>query len=182
MSPGQAPINGNLHRPDLSHMRVTNGHSGSSVPAMSKAWPVAEFQAYLRACMGAAGISDFAELSRRTGVGQWQFSTWKQGKNQPSAASLRRIAPALDVPAIKLFLAAGVNDADELDLSDQPDLTVLPAEIKDFIALYLDERLTDDQRRYARQTVAYIASGLRAELAKSRDSGQVKPSGRRRAG
>jgi len=145
---------------------------------MSKAWPVAEFQEYLRACMDAAGIPDFAELSRRTGVGQWQFSTWKQGKNQPSAASLRRIAPALNISPLKLFLAAGVNDAEELDLSGQPDLTVLPAEILDFITLYLDGGLSADQQRYARQTVAYIASGLRAELAKS----QVKPSGRRRAG
>ena len=178
MFPGQERRNGNLHSGNLSHMRVTSGQTGSSLPTMSKAWPVAEFQEYLRACMDAAGIPDFAELSRRTGVGQWQFSTWKQGKNQPSAASLRRIAPALNISPLKLFLAAGVNDAEELDLSGQPDLTVLPAEILDFITLYLDGGLSADQQRYARQTVAYIASGLRAELAKS----QVKPSGRRRAG
>lgn len=162
----------------LSHMRVTSGQSGSSLSRMPRAWPVAEFQEYLRACMDAEGIPDFAELSRRSGVGQWQFSTWKQGRNQPSAASLRRLAPALNVSPLKLFLAAGVNDAEELDLSGQIDLTVLPDEIKDFIALYLDVRLTEDQRRYARQTVAYIAAGLRAELAKS----ELKPPGRRRAG
>lgn len=178
MSPGQALANGKLQPADLSHMRVTTGQTGSSLPVMPKAWPVAEFQAYLRACMDAAGIEDFAELSRRTGVGQWQFSTWKQGKNQPSAASLRRIAPALGVTPLKLFLAAGVNDAEELDLSGQVDLTVLPQEIRDFIALYLDERLTDDQRRYARRAAAHLTAGLRAEMAKS----QVKPSSRRRAG
>lgn len=176
MFAGEEAGNGNLHPSNLSHMRVTSGQKGSSVPSMPKAWPVVEFQEYLRALMDAAGIADFAELHRRTGVGQWQFSTWKQGKNQPSAASLRRIAPALNVSPLKLFLAAGVNDAEELDLSGQPDLTVLPDEIRDLIALYLDERISEDQRRYARQAVAYIASGLRAEMAKS----EVKPSRRRR--
>ena len=179
MFAGQRPENGNLQAGKLSHMRVTLGQNVSSLPAMAKAWPVAEFQEYLRACMDAAGIPDFAELSRRSGVGQWQFSTWKQGKNQPSAASLRRLAPTLNVSPVKLYLAAGVNDAEELDLSGQVDLTVLPAELREFIALYLDQRLTEDQRAYARRAVAHLTAGLRAELAAMP---VARPSGRRRAG
>jgi len=128
--------------------------------------------------MTAAHIPDFAELSRLTGVSQTQLSNWRRGLAQPSKESLKRISPALGVQPVRLYLAAGVNDAEELDISDQVDFTVLPAEIRDFIDLYLDERLSEDQRRYARQTVAYIASGIRAELAKS----PIKPSGRRRAG
>jgi transcriptional regulator with XRE-family HTH domain len=143
-------------------------------------WPYREFGAYLRRLMDEARprIPDFAELSRLTGINQSLFSRWRSGAVQPGTDSLRKVAAVLDVPAVKLFLASGLTDAEELNLSGQVDLTVLPAEIRDFIALYLDERLTEDQRRYARQTVAYIASGIRAELAKS----QVKPSGRRRAG
>lgn len=127
--------------------------------------------------MTAAHISDYAELSRRSGVSETQLSNWRRGLAQPSRESLKRIAPVLAVQPVKLYLAAAINDVEELDLTGQVDLTVLPEEIRDFIALYLDPRLTDDQRRYARQTVAYIASGLRAELVKS----QVKPPGRRRA-
>lgn len=158
-------------------MRVTGGQNGSSIPTMPKAWPVAEFQDYLRALMAAAGVADFAELSRRTGVGQWQFSTWKQGRNQPSAASLRRLAPALNVSPIKLFLAAGVNDAEELDLSAQPDLTVLPTEIGDLIALYEDPKTSDEQRSFLRRSLAALVAGVRAEVA----APPARPSGRRRA-
>lgn len=143
-------------------------------------WPYEEFREYLRRLMDEARprIPDFAELGRLTGINQSLFSRWRSGAAQPGTESLRKVAGVLGVPPVKLFLAAGLTDAQELDLSGQVDLTVLPAEITQFIALYLDERLTEDQRRYARQTVAYIAAGLRAELAKS----QVKPSGRRRAG
>jgi len=145
---------------------------------MPKAWPVAEFQEYLRALMDAAGIVDFAELSRRSNVGQWQLSTWKQGKNQPSAASLRRLAPALNVSPIKLFLAAGIHDAQELDLTDQPDLTVLPSEFLELVDLYHDARLSDEQRTFLRRSLANLVAGLRAEVA----TAPVRPSGRRRAG
>jgi transcriptional regulator with XRE-family HTH domain len=141
---------------------------------MPRAWPVAEFQDYLRALMQAAGISDFAELSRRTGVGQWQFSTWKQGKNQPSPASLRRIAPALNVAPVKLFLAAGITDTAELSLSREPDLTVLPAELSELIGLW--PKFSADQEAYARRMLSHLVAGLRAEMAKP----QVKPTGRRR--
>lgn len=157
---------------------MTTGQSCHTFFRVAPSWPVDEFRDYLRLLMTAAHIPDFAELSRLTGVSQTQLSNWRRGLAKPSRESLKRIAPSLGVPPVKLYLAAGVTDAEELDLSGQVDLTVLPAEIRDFITLYLDDRLTDDQRRYARQTVAYITSGLRAELAKS----QVKPSGRRRAG
>lgn len=160
---------------DLSHVRVTVGAKRSNVPPVAKTWPVAEFQEYLRALMDAAGIVDFAELSRRSGVGQWQFSTWKQGKNQPSVTNLRRIAPVLGVPLVKLQLAAGLAAEDELDLSDQVDLTVLPAELRDFIDLYLGG-LTDEQQQYARRALTHLSVGLRAELAKVDN----RPQGRRR--
>lgn len=149
-----------------------------TVFGVTPSWPVEEFREYLRTVMTVAQVPDFAELSRLSGVSQTQFSNWRRGLSQPSRDSLRKVATALGVPPVKLYLAAGLNDAEELDLSGQVDMTVLPPEIQEFIAMYLDARLTDEQRRYARRVIADVTSGLRAELARS----QVKPSGRRRAG
>lgn len=148
----------------LSRMRVTADGKASTLSPMSTAWPVEEFQEYLRALMDEARIANFGELSRLTGVSENQFSRWKLGKSQPSAANLRRIAPALDVAPVALFIAAGLNDPAELDL-DQPDLTVVPAEIRDLISLYGDDRLKDEQRSFIRQSIANLTAGLRAHLA-----------------
>lgn len=138
---------------------------------MPKTWPVAEFQDYLRACMRAAGISGEAELAELSGVSQNQFSTWRLGRNQPTMANLRRVAPVLGVPAAKLFLAAGLMDEGELDVaSGMIDPGTLPVELRELIDMYL-HHLTDEQRSYTRRTVAYLTAGLRDEVARS----QVKP-------
>lgn len=150
----------------------------STVLLMSGGWPHQEFGDYLRALMTAAGIADFAELSRLTGLNQSLFSNWRRGLAKPSHASLRKVAPALDVSPVALYMAAGLATTDEMDLSRHVDLTVLPKEIREFVDLYLDARLSDEQRSYARRAVAHLTAGLRAEMARS----QVKPSGRRRAG
>lgn len=125
-------------------------------------------------------IPDYAELSRLSGVNQSLFSRWRSGLVQPGVESLRKVATVVGVPPVKLYLAAGLTDAAELGLTGPVDFTVLPAEIRELIALYLDERLSEDQRTYVRRTASIVTSGLRAELAKQDDSGQVRPSGRRR--
>lgn len=134
---------------------------------MAPTWPYQEFGEYLRAVMAAAQVPDFAELSRRSGVSQTQFSNWRRGLAQPSQDSLKKVASVLGIQPVKLYLAAGINDAAELDLSGQVDLTVLPGEIRDFLDLYLDARLSDEQRSYARRAVAHLTAGLRAEVARS---------------
>ncbi len=126
--------------------------------------------------MTEAGIPDFAELSRLSGVSQTQFSNWRRGLSQPSRESLKRIAGHLKVSPVKLFIGAGIDNAGELGLTGELDLRVVPGEIRALIELHEDPRLSDEQRSFLRRSVANLVAGLRAELA------AVKPSGRRRAG
>lgn len=147
---------------------------------MPKEWPHEDFREYVAALMREQGIADYAELSRRSGVGQWQLSQWNRGLAQPSMKSLRRLAPALGVSPVKLFIAAGLHDSAELELGDEPDLRVGPAEFQDLAELWDDPRLTDEQRSFVRRSVATLAAGLRAELPNSGATRKDRPSGGRR--
>lgn len=141
-------------------------------------WPYREFMEYLRVLMDAARIADDVQLYQRADVAQSVFSRWKRGESQPSRANLRKLAAVLDVPAAKLFAAAGLMGADELDVTaGMIDPATLPAELRDLIDLYLSH-LNDDQRSYARRAVAHLTAGLRDEVARAQD----KPIKRRRAG
>lgn len=160
----------------LSRGRVTDGSESPTLPRMSsKVWPVAEFQEYIRQLMKEAGFTSYTQLSRATGVGENQFSTWKLGYSQPTQASLRRIAPALGVQPLALFIAAGLTDPDELGI-DEPDLTVIPNEIRDLMEPYSDKRITDEQQSFIRRSVAALTIGLRAQL----DGDRGRSTGRRR--
>lgn len=139
----------------------------SSVLLMTGQWPHQEFREYLRALMNNAGIADYAELSRLTGLNQSLFSNWRKGQTQPSQQSLRKIAPTLGVSPAKLYIAAGLSGAEELDLSSQPDLRVIPREFQDLIELY--DGLSADQQSYARRSVAHLVAGLRAEIGTSKN-------------
>lgn len=145
-----------------------------------KSWPVEEFQAYLLACMERAGIADYAVLSRMTGVSQTQLSNWRYGKSQPSQPSLKKIAPALGVAPVNLYIAAGVNDSEELELSSRPDLRVGPREFQDLAELWDDPRLTDEQRSFVRRSVGTLVAGLSSELPKRDGTAKNHPSGGRR--
>jgi transcriptional regulator with XRE-family HTH domain len=141
-------------------------------------WPYREFMEYLRALMNAAGIADDVQLYQQADVAQSVFSRWKRGESQPGRANLRKLAAVLNVPAAKLFAAAGLMGADELDVTTgMIDPATIPAELRELIDLYLT-RLTDEQRTYVRRVVADVSAGLRAELA----APPARPSGRRRAG
>lgn len=130
---------------------------------MAATWPVEEFREYLRVLMDQAGIPDYAELHRRTGVSQTQFSHWRKGNAQPSADSLRRIAPALGVAPAALFLAAGLNLADEIEPRES-DLAVLPREIRDLLDLWANDDLTGQQRDDLRRSIGIVVAGVRAGL------------------
>jgi len=112
----------------LSRARVTDRLAAPNLFGVPISWPAEEFREYLRALMDRAGIADYAELSRRSGVSQTQFSHWRRGNAQPSRESLAKIAPVLGAPTVNLWLAAGLAGVDQLNLSDTPDLRVLPAE------------------------------------------------------
>lgn len=167
-------------RSPLSSQRVTRDSRRPYASRVPKVWPVDEFREYLRALMDERRIPDYAELSRLSGVNQWQFSQWNRGLAQPSVKSLRKVAPILGVQPVALFIAAGLNDAEELELTQGPDLKVGPAEFRDLAELWDDPRLTDDQRSFIRSAVANLVAGLRAGLVNSPAAEQNSPSGRRR--
>lgn len=130
-------------------------------------WPVEEFNAYLRALMTAAGIADYAELSRVTKVNQTQFSNWRHGKTQPGRANLKRIAPHLGVPPVLLYLQAGLDETDDLDLAEAPDVTVWPAEFRELREIY--ERFAAAGRGdEVLDAIATLALGLDARIGKAR--------------
>lgn len=161
----------------LSRWGVTDDRVPSNLSHMGKAWPVAEFREYLRALMDAAGIANYAELSRLTGVSQNQFSNWHRGLAQPSRDSLAKIAPALNTPPVNLWIAAGLAGPEELNLDALPDMRVLPQEFRDLIVLYEDSRTNDGVRAFLRRSVAALVAGVKAEATK-----QGRPTSRRRTG
>lgn len=164
----------------LSYQRVTEPVRRPYSPRVAKEWPVEEFREYLAALMKEKGISDYAELSRITAVGQWQFSQWNRGLAQPSQNSLRKVARGLDVAPVKLFLVAGHYEHQELELGHEPDLRVGPAEFVALAELW-EEDLTAEQRSFIRQSISTLVAGLRAGLPKSSRPPKDRPSGGRRS-
>jgi transcriptional regulator with XRE-family HTH domain len=148
---------------------------------VSKPWPVEDFNQYLEALMAAKKIADRAELSRVAGIDQTQLSNWRHGKTSPSRQSLRKIAQALTVPPVNLYVAAGIDSPEDLDLSGAPDLTVLPTELRDLVDLYGSERLTEEDRTYLRRHVGLLVTGLLSDLAERPAPSTVKARRQRRS-
>lgn len=131
---------------------------------VSKSWPVEEFNAYLRALMDAAGIENYAELSRLSGVSQNQFSNWRRGLAQPSRETLRRIVEPLGLKSpVTLYLAAGLEEQEHLELEAVPDFTVLPKPFQDLRAVY-EELKRVGQEDMVLSSIRVLVDGLRAQV------------------
>jgi transcriptional regulator with XRE-family HTH domain len=164
-------------RAPLARVRVTRTRESPTVDCVPATWPIEEFNAYLRALMDRAQIADYAELSRLTGVSQTQFSNWRRGLTQPGRRSLKRIAPALGLKgAVTLYLAAGLDEQEDLELAAAPDFTVLPKPFQDLLEVY-EELRTLGQEEVAISSIRVVVAGLRAQLP---DTRKGQPSGQRR--
>lgn len=161
----------------LARPRVTSIRAGHSLDCVPETWPHEQFAVYLRALMDAAGIADYAELSRLTGVNQSQFSNWRRGRSQPSASTLNRIAPVLGQPPVKLYVMAGLNVEEDFDLSQEPDFTALPRPFHDLREIYEQAAATGEGDRVL-EAILLLVAGLKAQLTPK--SG--RPTGRRRTG
>lgn len=134
--------------------------------------------------MDSAGIPDYAELSRLTGVNQTQFSLWRRGKTQPSRPNLKRIYRPLGLRSpVTLYVAAGLDAEEDLELDAGMDLTVLPKPFHDLREVY--ERLNDLGRGAdALRSISVLVAGLKAEIAEVEAIDKRRrdqPSGRRKA-
>jgi transcriptional regulator with XRE-family HTH domain len=168
----------------LPRERVTGPGRRPRLSLVSKSWPVDDFREYLKALMRNAGIADYAELSRLTGVSQNQFSNWRRGLAQPSRENLKKIAPTLGVAPVLLFIAAGLDQHEDFDLTPQPDFSALPKPFHDLREVY--ERLNDLGRGpEALRSISVLVAGLKAEVAElesiDKRRRRDQPSGRRRA-
>lgn len=111
------------------------------------------------------GIATDAELARLADIPSSVLSRWKSGQMQPSRDNLRKLAVPLKVAPVLLWVSAALAHPDEMDLTGQVDLTVLPAELADLIALYRDERFTDEDRAYTRRSITGLIAAVRADIA-----------------
>lgn len=127
-------------------------------------WPVEEFNAYLEGLMNRAGIADREELGRLSDVNSATLSRWKFGTKQPSRGTLDRLAGVLNVKPALLWIAAGLASADDLDLAQEPDLRVLPTEVRNLIDLLSEPRLPQDERDQLLAHVGLLISGVYARL------------------
>lgn len=167
-------------RAPLARVRVTEARDSPNLSCVPATWPYEDFGKYLRALMQKAGIPDFAELSRITGVSQSQFSMWRRGMTQPSRRNLKRIAPALGlISPVTLYLAAGLDEQEDLELGSQPDFTVLPQQFSDLRQVY-EELKAIGREDVVLSSVSVLVAGLKAELANERAHRRDQPSGRRR--
>lgn len=121
-------------------------------------WEPGHFAAYLDAAMSNANIKNDAELARLSGVNQTQIGNWRRGTARPSMRLLRQVAEALRVPPNRMYVLAGWLQADE---PDQPDMTTLPPEILDLIALY-ESMTTVANRKLIREHIEIALRGLKA--------------------
>lgn len=166
----------------LTRGRVTRPPVGPTISRVSKGWPFEDFGAYMRALMDAAGIANYAELSRLTGVSQHQFSNWRRGIAQPSRANLKRIFDVLGLKSpVTLYVAAGLDTTEDLALEATPDFTVLPKPFHDLREVY--ERMEAIGRGdKVLESIETLVLGLRAQLSQIDQGRKGHPSGRRRVG
>jgi transcriptional regulator with XRE-family HTH domain len=162
----------------LSQGRVPDTTGFPTLSRVSKRWPYEEFGVYLRALMDNQGIENYAELSRLTQVSQNQFSNWRRGLAQPSRENLRKIAPVLGLNSpVMLYVAAGLEDHEDLQMDGTPDFTVLPRVFQDLRELY-EEMAAAGRGDEVIRSVSVLVSGLRAEF--KSETQQTQPSGRAR--
>lgn len=129
------------------------------------AWPWGDFVEYVEALKIREGIPSDAKLAQLADIPSSVLSRWKSGQMQPGRDNLRKLAGPLKVPPVNLWVAAGLAHPDEMDLSRQVDLAVLPPEIDDLIALYRDAQASDDDRAYMCRSINGLVATVRGDIA-----------------
>ena len=89
----------------------------------------------------------------------------------------------LDVDGLKspvtLYLAAGLEEQEHLELEAVPDFTVLPKPFHDLRHVY-EQAKALGREDLVLSSISVLVSGLRAELEAEINRGKPQPSGRRR--
>lgn len=161
-------------KPDLSEANLTMLMRVST--HLDVGWPAEDFRVYLDTKAGEAGFKNDAELAEAAGLNPSLLSRWRSGRAQPSRKSLKMLARPLRTTPVMLYIAAGLDEAEDLDVTAEADRW--PAELHDLRTLY--ERFEAIGRAdVVRRDIVRLVAGLRAELAELAKPG---PNSRRRAG
>jgi len=97
-------------------------------------WPVESFNNYLLDAMKRAGFASRHALAETGAVSAMLLSDWKNGKVRPGLDALTRVAEALGVPKIEMWIQAGLVSRDELIIDGLPD--DVPAELHQLMDLH----------------------------------------------
>lgn len=138
-------------------------------------WPAAEFRVHFEVLMRNAGIPNAAELARQAGIDPSLISKWLNGRQQPSRGNLKKVAGPLGTSPVNLYIQAGLDDEEDLDISGQIDTTVVAAVYRELLDLDNDASTTDAERSFLRESVANLIAGVRGRRSAS------QPIGRRRS-
>lgn len=133
--------------------------------AADESWPHERFIDYLDELMASAGIASDTRLDEKSGVSQSLISRWRNAKLRPSMDNLRKIASAVGVPAVRLWVAAGHVQESDLELAEDIDFSVLPPEIRKLAVLLGDPGLSPEADAAIRAMVA--AANAFAESART---------------
>lgn len=139
-------------------------------------WPVGDFVNYLDEKMQDAGIDRDSRLAAAAGIDPSLISKWRSGRQQPSRKSLKALAPTLRVSPVMLYLAAGLDEAEDLDVTAEADSW--PAEFHELRTLF-ESFEAIGRADVVRRDMVRLVAGLRAELAELE---KPRPDSRRRVG
>lgn len=137
-------------------------------------WNPDEFRSFVLTAASRAGYERPADLARAAGVRDGMLSKWLHGREQPSIASLRKLAGPLRVKVIDLAVLAGRVDPAEIE----PETTVVtrhqamhPLALELARMLAEDSPLTDQQRDRLIIVVDHSVDPYRRPMKRRRTSG-----------
>jgi transcriptional regulator with XRE-family HTH domain len=133
-------------------------------------WDREGFRDYILSAAARQGMRLPAEIARACDVTASQLSKWLRGIEQPSVASLKRIAGGLNVPRRDLYALAGRFSEEDLELTGTPELPTLANALAREIDAMLseDSPLTEERRESLRTVVDAVLVSYRGDMRRRR--------------
>lgn len=125
------------------------------------------------------GIQNDAALARAAGLDASLISNWRSGKQQPSRRSLKRLAAALRTTPVNLYLVAGIDEREDLELGDAQEPTTWPRQFRELRDVY-EAMAAAGRGDRVLEAIETLVLGLQAQLSQVDQSRTTHPSGRRR--
>jgi transcriptional regulator with XRE-family HTH domain len=167
--------------------RLLPGLHSVSVPAQDT-WSRQEFTEWLDSIKARQQLPSDNQLAQFFGISHSMISAWRSGRQRPSLDTLTSLAITLQIDARPLWVLAGLADAADIGLAEDAadDLVrdaARPAEVDEFMRVYNDPRMTDEDRADMRRQLRRLARGVVLDLEdRDRPAEQAGAGRRRRVG